>query len=828
MKVLSFSWRQARREWRSGELRALAAALAISAAALTAVGAFTQRVDRALMASANELLAADLVVQSRYVPKQDWGEEADQRGLKTAITVSFPSVTFAGDQSLLVQVKAVSDAYPLRGKMEVSEVLFGPATDANGVPASGEIWVDPRLCTELEVAVGDDLELGDLKFRIARIIALEPDRGSGVFNVAPRVMMNHSDLPQSGLLGEGSRVRYRFLIAGLPEVVTDYREWLEPKLERGQYFQTLEDSQRQVSNAIDRAQRFLRLAALTAVILAGVAIVISIKQFVARHLDTVAILRCLGAQQRPVLYSFILQLLWLALPALALGCLFGYLAQSALVIAMGDLIPEELPAANALPALVAAATGLLSLLGYGMPPLMALRQVPPMRVLNRQLDQPGRRKYLIYLGPVAFSIALVLWQAGDLELGLTMIAGLGGTVILLSVVAALLIRGLRRLSRGRGISWRFGLANVAKRGSGSLLQISGLGLGLMVIFLLSVIQSDLLVGWRNSLPEKTPNFFLINVQPDQVDSTQQFLAQNGIETQGLFPMAVARLTKINGETPNPDDYEDPRAERRIRGNVNLSWNQKLPRSNRIIEGKWWGDNPEGNELSLASSWAKALNLKVGDELTFDVGSLPITARISNIREVEWDSFDVNFFVVLSPGAIGEVPRTYISSLYVPDQKLASVAGLVRLHSNISVLDVGAILRRVRMIMDRVSLTVQLVFGFTLLSGVVVLLAALQSGLSDRIYEGAVLRTLGGTRKQLRMAVLAEFALLGGVAGLLAAIAAIAVGWVMADQVFKMDYQPSLWLPPVGLVLGAVGIAITGLLGSRAVLSTPPALILRKG
>ena len=828
MRVLSFSWRQARREWRSGELRALVAALAISAAALTAVGAFTQRVDKALMASANELLAADLVVQSRYVPTQDWSEEAGLRGLRTATTVSFPSVTFAGDNSLLVQVKAVSEAYPLRGKVEISEVVFGPARAAAGIPARGEIWVDPRLCAELDVTVGDQLELGDLEFRISQIISLEPDRASGVFNVAPRVMMNNSDLPQSGLLGEGSRVRYRFLIAGSPKTVIAYREWLDPRLERGQYFQSLEDSQRQVSTAMDRAQRFLRLAALTAVILAGVAIVMSIRQFVARHLDTVAILRCLGAQQRPVLRSFMLQLLWLALPALALGCLLGYLAQSALVIAMGDLIPEELPTANALPALVATATGLLSLLGYGMPPLMALRQVPPMRVLNRQLSQPGRGQILVYLAPVAFSIALIFWQAGDLRLGLAMTAGMGGTVILLSAVAALLIRGLRRLSRGRGISWRFGLANVAKRGSGSLLQIAGLGLGLMVIFLLSVIQSDLLLGWRDSLPENTPNFFLINVQPEQVDSTRGYLAQNGIETQGLFPMAVARLAEINGETPDPDDFEDPRAERRIRGNVNLSWSQELPRSNRIVDGQWWDADPEGNELSLANSWATALNLKLGDELTFDVGSLRVTARISNIREVDWDSFDVNFFIVLSPGAIGEVPRTYISSLYVPDEQLASVSGLVRMHSNISVLDVGTILRRVRTIIDRVSLTVQLVFGFTLLSGVVVLLAALQGGLSERIYEGGVLRTLGGSRKQLRMAVLAEFSLLGGVAGLLAASAAIAVGWVMADQVFKMEYQPSLWLPPVGMILGAAGIAITGLLGSRPVLSTPPAQILRKG
>jgi putative ABC transport system permease protein len=808
-------------------LRALVAALAISAAALSAVGAFTERVEKALATSANELLAADLVVRSRRVFDNGWDQEAATRGLASARTTAFPSVAFHGDESLLVQVKAVSEGYPLRGKLTLSEQPFGPARNADSAPPAGTVWVDPGVVNQLQVPVGESLELGELKLIVDAVIVLEPDRANGLFNIAPRVMMNASDLAASGLIGEGSRVRHQFLIAGDEEPMADFRSWLESRLQPGQYFQSLKDSQQQVASALDRSQRFLSLAALTAVILAGVAVVISVRQFVSRHLDTVAILRCLGAPQRPVLTAFALQLLWLALPALVVGVALGYGAQSLLVWGMGDLIPESLPLPGLVPGALAMLTGLLALFGYGFPPMLALRQVPPVRVLNRQLGQPRPSHLLSYLAPVGFSIGLIFWQARDVTLGVAMTGGIAATIALLTGAAWILVRMLRQLSKGRGLSWRFGLANVAKRGSGSLLQIAGLGLGLMVIFLLGVIQADLMKGWRESLPENAPNYFLINIQPEQVESTRQYISEAGIKSQGLFPMATARLLEINGEVPDPEDFADPRAENRIKGNVRLSWSEELPKANRVIKGEWWSTDQQAHQVSLARSWADELELEIGDTLTFDVGSERVTAEITSIREVDWDSFEVNFFILLTPAAIDEVPHSFISSLYVEPTKGDQVSNLVRLHSNISVINVGAVLQRVRTIIDRVSLTVQSVFGFTLLAGVTVLVAALQAGLVARIYEGAVLRTLGGSRKQLRRAVLSEFAMLGGVAGLLAAVAAIAVGWILADQVFKMPYQPSLWLPPAGLALGAIGIALTGLIGSRPVLSTPPVAILRK-
>ena len=762
MKIWSFSWRQARREWRAGELRTIAAALVVAGAALTAVSAFSQRIESGLLASVTELLGADLVVRSRQVADPTWVGEAQRRGLQTASVVEFPSVAFAGDQSMLVEVKAVSATYPLRGELEIADQPFGEPYVAETAPSPDQAWVDQRVVNELSAKMGDSLELGNLNLTLQRTVVLEPDRAAGAFNLAPRVLINADSLDQSGLLGAGSRVRYRFLIAGPEGDVNEFRQWLKPKLGANQYFQSIDDSQQQIATAMARAQRFLNLAALTAIILSGVAIVIAVAHFARRHFDTVAILRCLGEKQTPVLVSFALQLLWVGIPALLLGALLGYLGQFLLVVAMGDLLPGQLPLPDWRPGLLSIAIGLLVLLGYGLPPLLRLRQVPPIRVLNRVLGEPSAGAIGAYLAAGLFSLALIIWRAEDWRLGLAMAIGLAATAGLLSLAGTLLSRLLRKLASGRA-SWRLGLAS-ASHGQTAQLQLAGLGLGLLAMLLLGVVQHDLLRGWRNSLPANTPNLFLINIQPDQVESTQDYFDQQGIDSQGLFPMAVARLSRINGQSPRPGDFEDPRAASRIRGNINVSWATEFPAANRLLRGQWWSN--QGNEVSLAESWAQTMGLDLGDTITVLVGSDEVTATVTSIREVDWDSMEPNFFVLLSPDAVGDVARTYISSLYLPREQLNDVSGLVRRHPNISVIDISAILNRVNAIIERVSQTVQLVFVLTLLAGVLVLVAGLQGSLHQRTYAGAVLRTLGGSRRQLTTSTLVEFGLLGLTAGLI--------------------------------------------------------------
>ncbi len=828
MKVLSFSLRQVRREWRAGELRALALALAVSAAALTSVGAFSERVSKALTMGANELLAADLVIQSRQVVNAEWLEEARERGLKTARTIEFPTVAFAGEQSLLVQVKGVSDGYPLRGRLEIASELYGPARTATGIPQPGQAWVDPRVVAELNLTAGGALELGDQTFAVTETIALEPDAGGGVFNLAPRVMLPFGAIEEAGLLGPGARVQYRALVAGEPEAVAAFKDWLVPNLKPGESIQTLAQSQQQIGRALDRAQQFLMLAALTAVLLAGIAIVIAARQFVERHLDTVAILRCLGSRQNAIILSFALVLLWTALPALLLGAGLGYLSQHLLVLALGDLLPGTIPGAGVQPVLVAMGIGLLTLLGYGVPPLLRLRQVPPVRVLNRQLGDAPASQFVGDGLALAFSLGLIWWLSADIKLGAVMAGASLGAGLALAGGAFLLIRLARRLARGRTLGWRYGVANLARQNRGVLMQVAGLGLGLTAIFLLGVIQRDLLSGWRDTLPANAPNYFLINIQPDQVETVNDHFAANGVASQGLFPLAVSRLSEINGAAPDLASLPSDRARRRVDGNINISWSDELSIGNTIIRGQWRDPNVSGLQISLAQSWAESMGFKLMDELTFTAGGQSISGTITSIRKVDWDSFQPNFFIVFNSTLDGGFPHTYISSVFLPGGRFDVIADLVRQTPNVSVLDIGTIMERVRTMIQRVSLAVQVVFVFTLLAGVVVLLAALGAGLAQRQHEGAVMRTLGGSGRQLRAAIFSEFAVIGAVAGVLAAVAAVIAGGVLATQVFNIVYQPSWWLPALGLASGALAIGLTGLVGSRSVLRTPPMVTLRHG
>lgn len=821
MRVLAMAWRQLRRELRAGELHALAGALIIAVAALTAVGAFGERVEGGLLRSANELLGGDLVVVSRREIPAAWRQRSRELGLAVTTAVEFPTVAFAGERSMLVEVKAVGEGYPLRGAVEIAPDPASPGRRADRIPAPGTAWVDPRVLGELEVRLGDELELGSALFRIEALVRLEPDR-SGVFNLAPRVLIPAGDLDKTGLLGAGSRARYRLMVAGNPGELEAFRSWLEPRRE-GASFQTLKESQGQLSASLDRANRFLALAALSAVLLAGAALVLAAREFALRHVDTVAVLRCLGASQFQALAMLGVQLLWLAIPAVAVGIGIGYGVQALLVWAMGDLIPEALPAAGPAPALAGTLTGLLALLGFGLPPLIRLRHVPPARVLRRQ-DGPLRLSdWLVYLPAGIFAVALIYWQAGEWPLGTYITLGLVGTLAILAAAALAVIATLRLFRGSGGLGWRYGLANLARHRVSNLFQIAGLGLGAMLIFLLSVVQADLLESWRGTLPERAPNFFLLNIQPDQAASVEAALAPYG--RPDVFPMAVGRITAINGVPPSEDQT---RRSRRLDGTTNLSWAQDLPAGNEIIAGEWWKPASKRAEVSLAESWAERVGIGIGDRLTFRVGATGVEATVSSIRRVDWDSFEVNFFILLSPGLLGEVPATYLTSLYLPPEQFAVIGELVRTHPNISVIDVGTILARVRTIIDRVSLTVQVVFLFTLAAGVLVLLSALRAGLGARIYEGAVLRTLGAARHQLQRALLAEFGVIGTLAGGLAAAAALGTGWLVARQVFEMPYAASWTLIPLGALVGGMAIALIGTWGGRGVLTAPPVSVLRRG
>ncbi len=830
MREVVLALRMLRRDWRAGEVRILALAIVVAVASISAVGFFTDRIGQILALQANELLGGDLVIASSQPLPETVLQNNRAAGLKQTNTVEFPSMVLAGERHELAAIKAVGEGYPLRGSVRIASQLFAPDEVTQGIPERGTVWLESRLLSALAVNVGDTITLGELSFTVSALITTEPARAAGnLFSIAPRLLLNIADLAETKLITPASRVRYNTLFAGDAERISAFRGAIDKVLEPGQRLQGIEDARPEVRAALDRASRFLGLSALVSVMLASVAVAMATRRFVSRHLDNCAIMRCLGAHQKTVLRIYGWQMLWLGLVASIGGVCVGYVAQFALVEILGSLAKVSLPPPSWLPVAIGVLTGMVTLLGFAVPPLLHLKDVPTLRVLRRELGTMPPRSVGTYGLGLAVLAALIIWQAQDLKLGAWVLFGTLATVAVLGGLAAILVVVVKRSVRRVGVAWQFGINNLTRRAQGSVVQIVGFGLGLMALLLLSIVRADLLAEWMDRLPDDTPNRFLINIQPDQVATVNRFLTNDLAEPPALFPMVRGRLVAINGQAVGENTYADERAQRLVAREFNLSWGQDLQPDNEIIAGSWWGANAAPQQaLSVEEGLAKELGLDMGDSLTFRVAGSEFSAEVTNLRKVDWDTFRVNFFVIAQPGVLDNFPATYITSFYLPTEQYKLLNALLKQFPNVTVIDVAAIMDHVRGIIERVTQAVEYVFLFTLVAGLMVLYAAIQATLDERVRETAILRTLGASRRQIQRGLIAEFVALGLLAGLVAAIAASIVGYVLAERIFHLDYTVNPWLWLLGLIAGGVGVGVAGVLGTRPILFKPPLQTLRGG
>ncbi len=698
------------------------------------------------------------------------------------------------------------------------------------IPARGEAWPDARLAARLGAKVGDRIALGDATLRVGAIVQQEPEVASGLLAIGPRLLVNLDDLPAMNLLQPGNRATYRLYVAGSDRggALPAYVKWAEGAVKPGQRLENVRDLRPEVRQTLERAEKFLGLAALVAVILAAVAIALAASRYLRRHLDTAAMLRCLGAPQRRVLALFVVQFSVLGIVAGAVGVVVALAGQQLLAMLLATVSPAKLPLPGAWPAIAAFGTALLLLFGFALPPLLALAGAPPLRVLRRDLPRPRAGGWIAYLLGAGVIAILIAGQAQDAKLAGIMVGGVGGVLVAAALAAWLLIVLLKRLPQ-RGVTWRFGLANLRRRPLASSLQVGALALGLMALLLLTVVRGELVSNWRASLPPDAPNQFVINVLPDQVEGVRNLLKQATKQDVALYPMVRGRLVAVNGAPLDTAKF-DARARRMAQREFNLSWASSLPATNRIVAGTWWGERT-GREagVSMEQGIADTLHLKLGDELTWDIAGSRVSVRISSLRKVDWDSFRPNFFTLMAPGVLDDMPATYIGAVHVPQTPAqgAWLSALVQQYPNVLAIDVGEILHQVQTIIDQVSRAVEFVFLFTLAGGLLVLQAAIAATQDERRFDAAVLRTLGASQAQLTSAQVAEFAVLGLLAGLLAAAGATAIGYVLADRVFQVPYGPSaaVWL--YGLVGGAVSVTLAGWLGTRATLRQPPLAIIRQ-
>ncbi|MGH8177014.1 MAG: ABC transporter permease [Steroidobacter sp.] len=829
MKALRLAVLALARDGKSGELRVLMLALLVAVSALTAVGFFTSRVSRAVEQQAGEVLAADLRLQSREPIDRAYFELAEAAELRTAELSTFPSVVFNGEDSALTAIRAVSASYPLRGRLKIADEPFGEARETNDTPGPQEAWLEARLFAQLGVKAGDRIRVGSSELIVGHVLDYRPDQGSQFVDLAPTLLMRLEDVPATGLMQKGSRISHAALFAGDPQPIAAFKEELATRKKRGERLADVQDVSPQIRSAIDRAGRFLSLSALVTILLAAIAVAISARRYVSRHLDTVALMKSMGASQRLVLSISVLELLMIALLAGVAGALIGYAAQEGIAYLLKDLVRGELPRPALSAGWLGLMTSILILVGFALPPLLQLRHVPPARVLRRNLEPPPLRYTTVYGAALAALIALLAWLVRDRDLLLYVLGATLATFAVLMLAGWLLVRALGAFRGSVGVSWRYGMANIARRGRDSVIQIVAFGLGLMVLLLLAVVRDDLMQEWRASLPENAPNHFMINIRPDQSDAIRTFFADRQFSPPELVPMIRARLTQINGVAASDLRISTDRGREFVEREANLTWAEDMQLDNKIVAGQWWREGDDGGaRVSVEIELAEALGLRLGDALTYDVAGEVITAKVASFREVQWDSFRPNFFMVFSPGTLDDNAGTYITSVHIPRERRALLLDFVRQFPEVTAIDLEAILTQVRGVMDKASLAVQYVFGFTLLAGVTVLLAAIQATRDERRYESAMLRTLGATRRVVLQGVAAEFVTLGVLSGTLAAIGATIAGYFIATRLFILEYtlDPAVW--GIGLIAGALLVGVSGTLATRSVVNHPPIATLRAG
>ena len=827
MKAFVFAIRSFRRELRSGEVLVLLAAVILAVGALTAVGFLTDRIGKAVARQANEVLAADLRLRSQEPIPQLWRDMAGDYGLRMADLVSFPSVVFAGDASALSSVLAVSDGYPLRGAVRISDGLFGEQREARGVPPPGDVWADSALLARVGADVGDLLDVGDTRLRIGAVVTYRPDQSIGFASLAPSLLMNVADIPASGLIAEGSRVRYALLVAGDAAAVNEFNDAIQEELPDSIRLRSQEESSERAFEAADRAQRFLSLTAVISLLLSAVAVAMSARRFAHRRMDAVALMKSLGATQAFVISVAIVQLVMIGVIGVVIGSAVGFTAEKLLSWILADIIAGDLPDPGLTPVMLASGSALVLLVGFALPSLLQLRNTPPLRVLRHDAMPPSPSRILVAGLSLAAVAAILYRSVGDAA----MLAIVLGGIVVIAAVLYLVGRGLvalmGRFRSGVGVAWRYGLANVARRGRASAVQVVAFGLGLTVLLLLTLVRTDLLAGWQRTLDEDAPNHFLINIQKEERAPVSRILEGEGVTPPEFVPLVRARMTAINGVSVKERSYPTEDANWFVNREQNLSWTADLSPSNELLSGAWWSPDYAGPPLvSIEEEVAAETGLAIGDRLEFEVAGQSLEAEIASVRKVNWDSFQPNFFLVFSPGALDDFPATFIASMRIEPAERPALVRMVRAHPTISVIDLGSILAQVRGIIEKASLAVQAVFVFTLAAGIAVLFAAVQSTIDERRFESAMLRALGARKRTVFSGVMAEFAALGTAAGLLASAGASILAAIIAVELFQLPYSfsPVLWITGVTAGLGVV--CASGYFAARSAINSAPVDVLR--
>jgi len=826
MKHFRLAMRLLLRDARSGELAILLIALVIAVTSSTTISLFADRLQRTMSNQAAEFLAADLVIASSSRLSTAWHSKARQLMLKQAQTVEFSSVLIENDELLLAGIKAVSSHYPLRGYLKTRAADYTTEQKVFQGPEPGHAWIEKRILAALKLKLGDNLTVGEKNLTVTRLITYEPDKRGDLYSLSPRVMINTSDLAATKVLQPGSHVHYFFQFSGPKQPLQAFKRWVKPHLNPSQRLMDIHEDRPELGTALDRAERYLGLSSIVVILIAGVAIAMAARRYTERHFDATAIMRCLGCKQQEILRLYIYQFLMLGTLASLAGCLFGWFAQEALLQLLRNLLPQQIASPGILATVFGFITGLLILIGFALPPLLRLKRVPPLRVLRRELEPLPSSAWLVY-GLSLSLLTLMIWRyTQDLPMTAT-ILGVGTIgLVLQSLIIYMLLLFCRKLLPKLPLTWRFGLQGLFRQSRASISQILAFSITLIAMILSFTVHSDLLDNWRQQLPENAPNHFALNIFPDQLAAFKQNLQRQQIAGSRFYPIVRGRLVEINGTPVQQIVSKDSQGESATHRDLSLTWSSIIPEDNKLTAGHWWSAN-KSPRLSIEQKLAESLKVKLGDRLTFTIGSHQMTAAISSIRKVNWDTMKPNFYMIFSPGTLDNFAKTYITSFFLPGNKKNLLNTLVKTYPNITVLEVDTILKQFKTILKQLTQAINYLLYFALLAGFTVLFAALHSTLDARIHEGALMRTLGAGRPLLRKAHWIEFSVLGLISGLLAMSLAEIILYFLYRYVLHMSFSVDylLWFIVPGSAAIFVGLA--GCWGVRKVVNQSPLQVIRE-
>jgi putative ABC transport system permease protein len=872
--LLALALRMLWRDWQGGELRLLFIALVMAVTSVSGIALFTDRLEKALLLESANMLAADRIVSGRGELPEEVLLEGQARGLRTAQTLSFTSMAFSDSGNLLVAAKAVSENYPLRGDVIIAEQAFVRGTPVQNGPPSGEVWLESRALPALGIEVGDTVYVGEAELRVGKIIITEPDRagGSMLDNAGPRLMLHMDDVAATNVVQLGSRVSYRYLFANDDvSMLDDFEDWFRSREEwRGRfYIRDVRDESQEVSDALDRAESFLLLGSLFAVILAGVAIALTAKRYSERHFDYVAILKTLGCTSSQITTIYLTIQLVLAAIAIVVGSILGWLVHQGILQMLQSIMLVDLPQPSFEPFVIGALTALICLLAFALPPLLALRETPPLRVLRKDVSQQKISDQVPYVFGILGTVLLVYWYSQDFQLTTVLVLAVAAIAVFLSLVSYVFLRSSGSMGMRAGSAWKLAMTGARRRRRENVLQVMVFSVTIMSLLILTLLRTDLIDEWQAQLPQDTPNHFMMNISREQISGIENFFAENGVEANAFYPLISARVTRINGDLPevsgDMDDEEENEggsltenasldnveldveveaalqgtqqsqgnAEEngtRVRGGLSrrqVTWADEVPPDNLITEGAWWGPEPEPGFVSIEEEYANWLGLELGDRLEFEVNQEVIVAEVSSFRSVRWDNMQPNFFIIFSPGTIDHLGGTYLSTALMESEQKILLNDLIRLFPTMVVIEIDALIEQIQTIISQVTSAIELISILVLVCGALVLLACVNATLDERFKENAILRTLGAGQKLILSSLLIEFAFIGLIAGLIATIGAESSLYYLQEQIFEQEFDFHFWVWPLGPLVGMIIIGGLGLATTRGVVRVSPLTVLRR-